>query len=88
MTQWTMNIWAGGLQSVAAFMKSLDSLASRLQKVREMMMRKAVEVRTAFWDTGEEAMDRMREGRHPSPPAQGEKTLTNDLRKHESVFGG
>lgn len=74
MTRWTMNIWAGGLQSVAVFTRSHDSSASLPRKVRGMT-RKAAEVRTAFWDMGEEAMDRVRVEGAQRHLALGEQTL-------------
>lgn len=75
MTRWTMNIWAGGLQSVAVFTRSHDSSASLPRKVRGMT-RKAAEVRIVFWDMGEEATNR---GRVVGPQrhlALGEQSLT------------
>lgn len=58
MTRLTTSIWEGGLQNVAAFMRSPDSLESLPLKAKEMMTTKDVEVHTASWAMEEEGMDR------------------------------
>lgn len=63
MTLLTMNTWEEGLQSVAVFMRSPDSLESRRLKAREMMMMKGVAVLTVSWATAGEVMDRGGAGR-------------------------
>ncbi len=62
------------------FMRSLDSSASPPRKARGMT-RKAAAARTAFWDMGEETMDRGRVEGAQRPLALGERTLA-------SGFGG
>lgn len=63
MTPSTMNTWEEGLQSVAVFMRSPDSLESRPLKARETMMTKGVAVLTVSWATAGEGMDRGGAGR-------------------------
>lgn len=87
MTRWTMSISAGGPQSVAAFMRSLDSLANLPRKAR-VMTRRVAGARIAFWDMGEEAMDKERAEGPQCHLVLGEQTLTRCKRQWESCFGG